>query len=201
MLKVGLTGGIGSGKSMAAGFFRELGCPVLDLDQVSRDITRPDSPALKEIAIAFGNDLIGAEGTLNRGRLGEIVFGDETNRRRLEAILHPRIREESDRWVAEQRRNPKPSPLVMIEIPLLFESKLENSVDRIVLITADAAVRVARLRERRGLEESAARARIAAQLPEEWKAARSHYVIHNNSTPEALQQQVRKVWDALCGEA
>lgn len=201
MLRVGLTGGIGSGKSTTAGLFRSLGCPTLDLDLVAREVTRPGQPVLDLIADRLGTALVSPEGELDRSALAQLIFRDETARACLDEILHPAILNAAEQWVRGQAERPSPSPVVMLEIPLLFEAGLEKTVDRIVLVAAETELRVARLMAGRGMAEPDALARISAQQPDSAKRERSHYVIENRGSLEELEQQVRAVWEHLLHDA
>ena len=201
MLKAGLTGGMGSGKSAAGEIFRSLGCPTLDLDLVSRQVTRPGQPALDAISDVFGPGILQADGTLNRSKLAEVAFTDIESRICLEQILHPLIMEAAGEWIQAMEGRPDPPPVVMLEIPLLFEVGLEHTVDRIVLITASVETRVQRIVVRRGISETEARARMASQQSDDSKRSRSHYIIDNNGSLENLRQSVGEVWKKLAAEA
>ena len=170
----GLTGGIGTGKSTAAGFLARRGIPVVDTDVIARELTEPGQPALAEIIAAFGPQLLDDEGRLKRGALAEIVFSSPEKLKHLEAILHPRIRE---RWLAlvqEWKAQGKEAGAVVI--PLLFETNAESHFNSIVCTACSAATQNERL-QKRGWSEPQIQQRLSAQWPLEKKMAASHYVI------------------------
>ena len=188
---IGLTGGIASGKSTVAQMLRELGAVVIDADEAARAVVEPGSEAFAEIVDAFGTQVLDG-GHLDRSRLAQIVFADEAARRRLEAITHPRVR----RWMAERQREAaeRGEPLVVLDIPLLFENGLEAGMKAVILAYAPEEVQIERLIRRNGLSRQDARARLAAQLPIEEKVARATYVIDNGGPLEATRAQTEKVW-------
>ena len=197
MKLLGLTGGIGSGKSTVASIFSELGADVIDADDLARQIVEPGQPALAEIQAAFGPAVVGADGRLDRKRLADIVFADPGSRARLNAITHPRIRERINAEVEERRRQPG---LLILDIPLLFENALTGSVEKTIVVWLDEATQLARLTARDGLEVAAARARIAAQLPLDEKKSLADYVIDNSGTREQTRRQVERLF-ALVGQS
>jgi dephospho-CoA kinase len=173
---VGLTGGIATGKSTFAAALRSLGCPVVDADQLARQVVEPGTAALAAIAAAFPG-VVGADGRLDRKALGALVFGDEAARRRLEAITHPAIRAA---MVAETARlEAAGHDLVFYDAPLLFEAGLEGAMALVVVVWAPREAQLRRLTERDGLTPAEAEARLRAQLPVEEKAARADVVIDN----------------------
>jgi dephospho-CoA kinase len=196
MLRVGLTGGIASGKSTAARVFGELGAHVVDADRVSRDLVMPGSPVLARIARAFGREVIRADGTLDRSRLGEIVFADEAKRRVLEGILHPLILLETDRRV-EQIERMDPGAIVVVEAALILEIGRQAEFDAIVVVWAEEAQQVQRLiaRDRMSLEE--ARNRIAAQMPLAEKRRLADYVVDNSGDPGQCRTEAERVFAEL----
>ncbi len=170
----GLTGGVGMGKSTAAGFLLQHGVPVIDTDTIAREIVQPGEPALAEIQNAFGDNFLTATGELDRAGLARRVFSDASARQQLENILHPRIRE---RWQAqvESWRREKVSRACVI-IPLLFETQAEHLFDKIICVACSASSQHARLQSR-GWSAEQIRQRIAAQMPVAQKMARSHFVV------------------------
>ena len=146
MLRIGLTGGIGSGKSTVAALFAHRGIPVIDTDVIARELVGPGQPALAEIAREFGNDLVTANGELDRGRLRQRVFDDPAARRRLEAILHPRIRA-----AVQQRLAALDTPYCLIVIPLLVETKFDEFVDRVLVVDVDEEYQRERTSRRDGV--------------------------------------------------
>lgn len=188
---VGLTGGIGSGKSTVARMFAELGVPIVDADQVSREVVEPGSDGLREIVAAFGEEVLDAEGRLDRAKLGARVFGDETARKRLEAILHPRIGARSmERLMALSKEG---HPYALYEAALLVENGSHRMMGALIVVAANEATQIARVRARDGLDEEGARARIASQLPLADKVAVADYVVHNDGPLEATRLRVEEV--------
>lgn len=184
---VGLTGGIGSGKSAASRCFVRLGVPVIDADRVAREVVEPGQPALAEIAAAFGADLVRPDGTLDRARLREQVFADPDARRRLEAILHPRIRARTRERLAGL---PADTPYAVCVIPLLFETGQQDTVDRVLVVEAGEAVRIARVTGRDGVTEAQVRRILAAQCPAEVRAAGADDLIVNEGSESELAAKV-----------
>lgn len=187
MRVVGLTGGIGSGKSTVAAFFKQQGAEVVDADQIAREVVEPGRPALEAIIKAFGRDVLQSNGRLDRARLAAIVFKDVAARERLEAITHPPIRQRLLEEVEARRARPG---LLVLDIPLLYERPRIEAVDAVVVVWVDAATQLERLLARGGLDEEAARARIAAQMPLDEKKARADHVIDNSGSREATRRQV-----------
>src|SRR5882757_8532104 len=165
----GLTGGVGMGKSTAAGFFLKHGARVIDTDELARQLVQPGQPALAEIRSSFGEAMIAPDGTLRRDLLAGVVFADESARRTLEGILHPRIR---SAWLAQvEHWRAENCPLVFVIIPLLFETNAESQFDRIICVACSAATQTQRLATR-GWDAGQICQRVAAQLPVEQKIAR-----------------------------
>lgn len=187
----GLTGGVGMGKSTAAGFFLQLGIRILDTDELARELVQPGQPAVAEIERAFGPGVMLAGGGVHRERLAHRVFSDAGARKELEAILHPRIRE---RWQAQvEIWRAVDCPAAMVVIPLLFETAAESQFDRIICVACSAAAQQERLRAR-GWPADQIHGRIAAQWPTAQKMARSHGVIWTEGSLEVHRRQV----EALC---
>lgn len=183
----GLTGGVGMGKSTAAGFFLQHGVRLVDTDELARELVEPGQPALAEIRQQFGAHLIGPDGRLHRQELARLVFADAGARKKLEAILHPRIRA---RWqaLAELWRREN-CELALVVIPLLYETAAETSFDRIICAACSAAGQRARL-QARGWPPDQAQARIASQMSIDQKIARAHYVIWTEGTVANHRRQV-----------
>ena len=190
MKRYGLTGGIGMGKSTAADILEAWGLPIADTDRIAREIVEPGQPALEEIRAAFGAALLDASGQLRRKELARIVFADPEARRRLEGILHPRIRVEwlqrLEAWRAKGR------PVAVVVIPLLFETGAEKEFDVTLCVACSASTQQARLRER-GWTDEAIQARIRAQMPVEQKMARADHVIWTEGAMEVHAQQLMRV--------
>jgi len=183
---VGLTGGIGSGKSAAAAEFERLGATVVDTDVIAHELTRAGGAAIPEVRRIFGDALIGASGAMDRAKMRERVFADPVARKALEALLHPLIREESSRRIAAAR-----GPYVIHVVPLLVESPdYRNRVDRVLVIDAPEHLQVERVRARSGLSEAEVRAIVASQASRAARLAAADDVIENRGTIDALRQQV-----------
>ncbi|NIR61925.1 MAG: dephospho-CoA kinase [Gammaproteobacteria bacterium] len=185
MLKVGLTGGIGSGKSTAAAYFRERGAPVLDADEIARELVAPGRPALDEIVETFGPDLLRPDGRLDRHRLRRRVFDDPEQRRRLEAILHPRVRAELERRLAALDAR-----YCVLVVPLLLEAGYRDLVDRVLVIDAPPELQRERAQARDGLPRTQVEAIAAAQAERAERLAAADEVIRNDGDLEKLRAQV-----------
>ena len=189
MLVVGLTGGIASGKSTAAAFFRQQGVPVIDADQVARDVVAPGLPGLVAVAAAFGPGVLQGDGTLDRRRLREIVFADPTQRQRLEAILHPLIRDEIHARLAQIS-----APYCVLDVPLLIESPpLRALVQRVLVIDIPAELQVTRLMQRDGMTLAQCEAMLAAQASRERRLEGADDVVDNAGDMKALQRQLESM--------
>jgi dephospho-CoA kinase len=188
----GLTGGVGMGKSTAAGFFCTRGARIVDTDQLARELVEPGQPALDEIKVAFGKEVISPVGSLRRDELGNIVFSDSSALKKLEAILHPRIRE---RWLAQAESWRKENVgLAIVVIPLLYETRAEAHFDKIICVACAENSRRERLLAR-GWTSAQVQGRVAAQMAVAEKIARSDFVIW---TEGALENHSRQV-DAILG--
>lgn len=195
MRLVGLTGGIATGKSAFAAALREAGAPVIDADVLARDAVRKGSSALAEIARSFGPEVIGADGELDRKRMGALAFADAAVRSRLEAITHPAVRramEEATRRLAAEGHD-----LAFYDVPLLFEVGLDRQVDCVVVVWAPRALQISRLAARDGLSAAEAETRLSAQLPIDEKAARADVVVRNDRDLEALRRKAAPLLEAL----
>lgn len=192
-----LTGGIGSGKSLIAGFFQTWGAAVVDADLLAREVVAPGSAGLAQVQHAFPTEhLILADGSLNRSKLATIIFSDESHRRRLETILHPRIRALWLQRLAELKESHP--PMIVYVVPLYFESGHSmNEIEKIILVTAPDATKLARIMARDRFSQDAAELRLKAQLPDSQKIAKSDYVIENSSTVEAARERAKQVYTAL----
>ena len=186
----GLTGGVGMGKSTAAQTLCGRGVPVVDTDELARQIVQPGEPALAEIQNQFGKDIVASDGRLRRDELARVIFSDAAARRKLEAILHPRIRQG---WLAqiEVWRN-EGHEIAVVVIPLLFETQAESHFDRILCVACSPAAQQERLAAR-GWDADQIRQRVAAQLPVEQKIARSHFVIWTEGLLEVQHRQVGQI--------
>jgi dephospho-CoA kinase len=190
-LRVGLTGGIGSGKSAVAAFFAEPGATVIDADALAREVVEPGSDGLREIASLWPG-AVGPDGALDRPALAAIVFADDAARARLNAITHPRVRARG----AELERD-APGGLVVHVVPLLFEGDFWRSCDKTVVVTAPAETRVARVVARDATDAAAVERRMAAQIDPAVARARADYVIENDGDLDALRERSAQVHTAL----
>jgi dephospho-CoA kinase len=181
MLTIALTGGIGSGKSAVSRHLESLGVPVIDADTLAHRLVEPGAPALKEIQAAFGAHLVDAEGRLDRAALRNIVFDHPAQRKRLEAILHPRIRTAMQQWLAAQT-----APYAVLVIPLLFETGQRDLADRVLVVDCDESLQIARVAGRDGHEEAQIRRILAAQAKRETRLSGADDVIENNGSLEEL---------------
>ena len=194
MLLVGLTGGIGSGKTTVAELLRDRGAVTLDADEFARQALAPGSLGLAQVVDRFGSRVLAPDGSLDRDRLAGIVFADPAARRDLEAVVHPEVA----RRFAEAAELYRPTErTVVYVVPLLVERDLASAFDVVVVVSAPEDVRVARLALGRGMAEEDARARIRAQLPEEDRVAAADLVIDNGGSPEALAAEVDRLWQDL----
>src|SRR3954447_10597958 len=200
VLTVGLTGGIGSGKSEVSRRLRELGAVVIDADAVAREVVEPGTPGLAAVVAEFGEDVLRANGQLDREGLGRIVFGDPEKLARLNAIVHPLVGERIAARMAEVERD-HPDGVVVYDVPLLVENDLAGGYDVVLVVAASPETQLRRLVQQRGMSEEDARARIAAQAPLEAKLAVADIVIDNDGPLAALGPRVQEVWADLRARA
>jgi len=193
---IGLTGGVGSGKSTVAEMFRELGAEVLDADKAAHAAYEPGSPGFDAVVKEFGQGYV-RDGRIDRQKLGQLVFNDPDARQRLNAIVHPLVREWMVERTAEAAR--RGVPIVIQDVPLLFENSLEHLFNSIVLVYAPEEVQLERLIKGRGVDAARARAMIAAQMSIEKKRELAHHVIDNSGTVEQTRAQVEEVWAQMSG--
>jgi dephospho-CoA kinase len=198
-LLVGLTGGIGTGKSTVSAMFQALGCVLIDADVLAREVVEPGQSALAEIVTEFGRGVLRADGSLDRKALGEIVFADALERQRLEAITHPPIRERLARRLAELAEQ-RFRGLVVFDAAVMIESGNHRNMDRLVVVVADEATQLARLQARDGTGRDEALRRIRSQMPLSEKAKLADYVIDNSGDRAATETQVRRAHAALMEE-
>ncbi|MGN6425747.1 MAG: dephospho-CoA kinase [Leifsonia sp.] len=196
MQLIGLTGGIASGKSTIASRLASHGAVVVDADRIAREVVEPGTPALAEIARVFGEGVIAADGSLDRPALGAIVFGDAEKLRALNAITHPAVlRESTARFQAAADADP--DAVVVYDVPLLVESANEYPFDLVVVAHADAATRIRRLVELRGMAEAEAERRIRSQASDEERLAVADVVIDTDGSLNHTLEQVDALWDRL----
>ncbi|MFB0526189.1 MAG: dephospho-CoA kinase [bacterium] len=206
MLIVGLTGGISSGKSTVLKIFGNFGCKTVDADEIAHRLTRRGTKVLKKIVKKFGKGVLNKNGTLNRKRLAETIFRDRQKRKSLNAIMHPKIIAEIKRKIGEfqklTRRHKlrvrgKEREILLVDIPLLFEAKLEYLVDRIVLVYVPRKIQIKRLQSDDNLTIKEARNRISAQIPLHKKKKYADYIINGNLDSTSLRKRVESVWKKL----
>ncbi|WP_371482331.1 dephospho-CoA kinase [Kitasatospora sp. NBC_00315] len=193
MVKIGLTGGIGAGKSAVSGLFASYGAVVVDSDLIAREVVAPGTEGLAAVVAEFGPEVLVADGSLDRPALGALVFGDPGRLRALNAIVHPLVRARS----AELESAAEPGTVVVHDVPLLAENGLAPLYDLVVVVDASDETRLDRLVRLRGMAEAEARARMAAQATREARLAVADIVIDNSGPLDALAPQVRRVWDGL----
>ena len=193
-LRIGLTGGVASGKSTVAAALRAHGAAVVDADTIARDVVRPDGPAYQGIVDAFGPSVVGPDGALDRTALAARIFADEGARRRLNALTHPHIR----RRMADEaaRLTASGPPVIVFDIPLLLDTTdgRDLALDGIVVVYADPETRVRRMIARDGFSDEEARRRLAAQVRLEDKVPRGNWIIDNSRSPEETRAQVDQLW-------
>jgi dephospho-CoA kinase len=196
MKVIGLTGGVGSGKSTVAEMLRELGATVIDADQAAHEVYAPGTRGFEAVVAEFGSDFV-RDGAIDRERLGTLVFNDAAALRRLNAIVHPLVRE----WMAARTAEAfeRGDQIVIQDVPLLFENGLEGLFSSVLLVYAPAEVQLERLVEGRRVPPERARAIIAAQMPIEEKRRRAHHVVDNSGTIEQTRSQVEEVWAQMSG--
>jgi dephospho-CoA kinase len=194
VLLVGLTGGIGSGKSEVARMLAARGAVVRDADDLARDAVEPDTPGHRAIVARFGPGVLAEDGTIDRAELASLVFADPAARRDLEAIVHPEVRRRFEAVVREHLGSER---VVVLDSPLLVETGRYRDFDTVVLVAAPVETQVARLIQERGMREEDVRARIAAQLPLEEKARVAEFILDNGGTLAELEAQVDRLWPEL----
>ena len=192
MLKLGLTGGIGVGKTTVSDYFKKLDVPVIDTDVIAHDLVTPGSDALMEIVATFGDEVLTDRKELNRKLLSQIVFSDPPNRHKLESILHPRIKE-----VVLQQVQDLGAPYCVVVVPLLIETDFVELVDRILVIDAPDDKRIEWIRERSGISESELAQIIAAQTSRKKRLAAADYIIVNDGSISELQNKVLEVHQTI----
>ncbi|MFD0772683.1 dephospho-CoA kinase [Streptomonospora algeriensis] len=193
MLRVGLTGGIGSGKSAVARRLEGHGALIVDADRISREVVEPGTSGLEEIVAEFGEDVLTEEGRLDRPKLGGIVFSDTAKLAKLNAIVHPRVGARTE----ELMKGASAEAVVVYDVPLLVENDLGGLYDVVVVVDVPEEEQVARVVHNRGMDPDQVRARIRAQATRERRRAAADIVIDNSGTPEDLDTRVAEVWQQL----
>jgi dephospho-CoA kinase len=190
---LGLTGSLGSGKSFVSSLLLSCRAKVVCADQLAREVVEPGSVALEEIRSTFGDDVFGHDGSLDRRRLAGIVFSDPLKRKTLESIIHPRVRARELELIAEYAG----FPLVVLDVPLLFESEMDRFCDRVAVVVVDDDVREERLLRDRAMTAQEVRERLAAQMPQKEKARRADFLLDNSGTRDETASQVNAMLDNL----
>lgn len=193
MIRVGLTGGIGSGKSEVARLLASYGAVVVDADALAREAVAPGTPGLEAVVAEFGPEVLAPDGSLDRARLGRVVFADDDRRQALEAIVHPYVGRRS----AELMAAAPPDAVVVYDVPLLVEKHLQDGYDVVVVVDASDEVRFRRLVEVRGMAADDARSRMATQAPRDQRLAVADHVVTNDGDLEDLARRVHTLWAAL----
>jgi dephospho-CoA kinase len=199
MLRVALTGGIGTGKSVVLAWFADLGAPIISADDVAHDVIGAGTPGAAAVRARFGAEVMRADGGVDRLRLAAIVFRDRDARRDLEAIVHPAVRAAISAWSEARARDG--AAISVAEIPLLFENGREKDFDRVVVTACEEEEQVRRVAARSGLAADDVRRRIAAQMPLAEKARRAHYVIRTDGSIDGARQRAVEVWQQLQRDA
>jgi dephospho-CoA kinase len=195
MRVIGLTGGIGSGKSTVSRFLADLGAVIIDADKIGHEVYRPDTGTWRKLVKTFGSGILATDNTIDRKKLGAIVFGDETELKRLNAIIHPQITEIIKKRIADYRR--QGVSVVVVDAPVLFEANAKNLVEEVWVVVSNEANVIKRAIARTSLPEEQIRSRIRSQLSNEERIKRAQVVIHNDGTAEDLQKKVHKLWNQL----
>jgi dephospho-CoA kinase len=197
MLRVGLTGGIGAGKSEVARLLASYGAVLIDADRIAREVVEPGTPGLAAVVAEFGPGVLAGDGTLDRPALGRIVFGDDGRRAALNAIVHPLVRDRS----AELEAAAADDAIVVQDVPLLVENGMTGHFDVVLVVDASTGTRLDRLVRLRGMAQDEARARMAAQATGEERRAAADLIIDNDGPLEGLEPRVREVWRQLSERA
>lgn len=193
--RIGITGNIGSGKSTVARLLVEKGAAVIDADKIAKEVTN-DATVLEQIALQLSADLI-TNGQLDRAKTAELVFNNPEARKILNGIIHPLVRQRSEETMRLLETSPFPPPVILQDIPLLYENGLEKNVDAVIVVYAPLDIRLARAKSRSTISDEDFYARDKAQLPLEEKVKRADYVVDNSGGLEALREQVDELWGKL----
>jgi dephospho-CoA kinase len=200
MLKLGLTGGIASGKSVVGEMFVKRGAHLIQADAVAHSLMQPGLPVYQEVVRRFGGEILNADGSINRSRLAEAAFGSAPRVKELNEIVHPAVIGYENKWMEEIGRR-DPSAIAIVEAALILESGAADRFDHLIVVTCDPEQRIARFAHRMAISEDAARAevarRMAAQLPDEEKIKVADFVVDNSGSLEATEQQAQRVFAAL----
>jgi dephospho-CoA kinase len=196
MILVGLTGGIASGKSLVAKLLKDLGAYIIDADEIAHEVIQPGTPAYQEILQQFGREILREDGTIDRTKLGRLVFSDPVRRTILEGIVHPRVfAEEEDRRGQIAQRDPE--AVIIFDVPLLIETRAHELMDKVIVVYADRKTQLKRLKERDHLDAEEAKRRIVAQLPLSDKKQYADYVIDGMASPQEVAKQTEAIYQEL----
>ncbi len=190
---LGLTGSLGSGKSYVSSLLSRYQARIICADQIAREVVQPGSEALQQISREFGNEYLLPDGSLNRLKLAELVFSQPDKRKSLEIIIHPKVREREEELIQQYRHD----PFVVLDVPLLYETRADTLCDAVLVVSIDETVREQRLIKDRGMTSSQIQQRLKTQLPQDEKISKADYVIDNSGTREETQQQVEELIQQL----
>ena len=191
-MKVGLTGGIGAGKSTVADMFSKLGAVVIRSDELARQVIEPNTPGFQKVLSRFGNQILQENGSIDRQKLAQIVFNDQNSLKDLEEIIHPLVRNKTNELIDSQT----PETIVVNEVPLLLEKKMEKMFDFLVVVISSEKNRINRL-QKRGISEPEAKKRMSLQVSDEARKSSADFLITNDGNIDQLEADVAKVWQAL----
>jgi dephospho-CoA kinase len=192
---IGLTGGIGSGKSTVSRFLAELGAAVIDADKIGHEVYRPDTDTWRELVKTFGRGILAADNTIDRKKLGAIVFSNEEELKRINAIIHPQITEIIKKQIDDYRR--KEAKVIVLDAPVLLEAHAKNLVDEVWVVVADKENVIKRAVARTGLREEQIRDRIRAQMSKTERIKNAQVIIYNDGTPEDLRGKIKNLWEQI----
>ncbi len=193
MLKIGLTGGIGSGKTAVSELFSRIGIPVIDTDVISRDLVQNNQAVIEEIITTFGNDVLNANAVIDRKKLAQLVFINKEKKQALEKILHPRIRHEVNRQINELETSDHPPSYLIVVIPLLFETGFNILIDQTLVVVAEMAVRIERVKQRDNRSLDEINLIINSQVSDEKRISEADDIIENNSDFRQLELRVEQL--------
>jgi len=191
-MKVGLTGGIGAGKSTVADMFSKLGAVVIRSDELARQVIEPNTPGFQKVLSRFGNQILQENGSIDRQKLAQIVFNDQNSLKDLEEIIHPLVRNKTNELISSQTQE----TIVVNEVPLLLEKKMEKMFDFLVVVISSEKNRINRL-QKRGISEPEAKKRMSLQVSDEARKSLADFLITNDGNIDQLEADVAKVWQAL----